>query len=200
MKQIPMILIYSRLVIGFLILVLSYTHIAHYNTIAIVLFAIGLLTDIFDGIIARQLNISTQKLRRLDSTIDQAFFIMIGIATFIQAPQFFYDNWLKLLLLLSIEALTYLVCFLKFRKEIATHSISSKIWVLILFATIIQIMAVNYATSLFQVCFYVGVVTRLEIIAIILLLKNWSNDVPSVYHAVLLRQGKPINRHKLFNG
>lgn len=200
MKQIPLILIYSRLLIGFLILVLSYTHIAHYNAIAIVLFAIGLLTDIFDGIIARQLNISTQKLRRLDSTIDQAFFIMIGIATFIQAPQFFYDNWLKLLLLLSIEALTYLVCFLKFRKEIATHSISSKIWVLILFATIIQIMAVNHATSLFQVCFYVGVVTRLEIIAIILLLKNWSNDVPSVYHAVLLRQGKPINRHKLFNG
>ena len=132
MKQIPLILIYSRLLIGFLILVLSYIHIAHYNTIAIVLFAIGLLTDIFDGIIARQLNISTQKLRRLDSTIDQAFFIMIGIATFIQAPQFFYDNWLKLLLLLSIEALTYLVCFLKFRKEIATHSISSKIWTLIL--------------------------------------------------------------------
>jgi hypothetical protein len=96
--------------------------------------------------------------------------------------------------------LTYLICFLKFKKEVATHSISSKIWTLILFATLIQIMTTCHSTTLFQISFYIGLITRLEIIGIIFILRKWTNDVPSLYHAVLLRQGKSIKRNKLFNG
>ena len=199
-RYFPKALIYSRLIIGIIILFISYCHIAHYNFIAVTLFTVGLLTDIFDGIIARRMNISTQNLRRLDSTIDQVFFIMVAIATFIECPQFFYDNHIKLIILLSLEALTYLVCFIKFRKEIATHAISSKAWTLILFATLIQIMVSCNSIMLFQICFYAGILTRLEIIGIILFLRKWTNDVPSIYHALLLRQGKEIKRHKLFNG
>jgi CDP-diacylglycerol--glycerol-3-phosphate 3-phosphatidyltransferase len=200
MKNLPKTLIYSRLVIGILILAFSILHINNYKTIAVVLFTVGLLTDIFDGIIARQLKISTQNLRRLDSTIDQIFFVMVTYATFIECPDFFYVNKVKLIVLISIEGLTYLICFLKFKKEVATHTISSKIWTLILFGTIIQIMTTCNSIIVFDICFYVGFVTRLEIIGIILLLRKWTNDVPSLYQAVLLRQGKPIKRHKLFNG
>jgi CDP-diacylglycerol--glycerol-3-phosphate 3-phosphatidyltransferase len=200
MKHIPVILIYSRFAIGLTILGCSIFHIKYYSSIAITLFAIGLLTDIFDGIIARRLNISTEKLRRLDSTIDQLFFISVAIATFINATQFFYDNKIELIVLISVEILAYLICFLKFKKEIATHSISSKIWTLILFATITQLMATKGSSTLFQVCFYVGIITRLEIILILLVLRNWTNDVPSLYQAIRLRQGKPMKRHKLFNG
>ena len=200
MKHLPKTLIYSRLVIGILIVIFSSLQINNYKIVAVSLFTVGLLTDIFDGIIARHLKISTQNLRRLDSTIDQIFFIMVAIAAFIQCPQFFYINKAKLFILLGFEALTYLICFLKFRKEVATHSISSKIWTLILFATLIQIMRTCNATILFQICFYVGLITRLEILGIIFLLRSWTNDVPSLYHAVLLRQGKPIKRHNLFNG
>jgi len=32
------------------------------------------------------------------------------------------------------------------------------------------------------------------------ILKDWTNDIPSLYHAVLIRKGKEIKRHKLFNG
>jgi phosphatidylglycerophosphate synthase len=197
---IPKALIISRLIIGLLIIILSAFHIGHYKTIAITLLTIGLLTDIFDGIIARRLNISSQQLRRLDSTVDQIFFISVGIATYIQCPDFFADNSLKLAVLIGIEALTYLVSFLKFRKEIATHSLGAKIWTLLLFATLIQIMVQCESTTLFNICFWVGMITRFEIIAIILILKRWTNDVPTFYHAMKLRQGKEIRRHKMFNG
>lgn len=200
MKYFPLALIYSRLTIGVIILLLSYFQIDHYNIIAVVLFSIGLLTDIFDGIIARHLNISTQKLRRLDSSIDQLFFIMIAVATFIDCPAFFRTHSTSLIILFSTEAFIYLVCFIKFRKEVATHAIASKIWTLILFATILEIMFTCNSTVLFQVCFYAGLLTRLEIIGILLLLRTWTNDVPSIYHAVLLRKGIPIKKHKLFNG
>ncbi|HSD14714.1 MAG TPA: CDP-alcohol phosphatidyltransferase family protein [Flavobacterium sp.] len=198
--QIPKALIFSRLIIGFAIIAFSCFHIDNYEIVAITLLTIGLLTDIFDGIVARQLNISTQKLRRLDSTVDQVFFVSVAVATYIQCPDFFASNVLKLTLLIGVEALTYVVSFLKFRKEIATHSIGAKIWTLFLFATLIQIMMQCESTILFDICFWLGILTRLEIIAIILTLKEWTTDVPSFYHALQLRQGKNIKRHKMFNG
>ena len=73
--------------------------------------------------------------------MDEAFFILVALATFIDSSRFFYTNYIALLVLLGIEVLAYIICFLKFRKEIATHSIASKVWTLILFATILEIMA-----------------------------------------------------------
>lgn len=197
---IPMALIYSRLAIGFVICGLSLFHLKNFGTIAIVLISIGLLTDVFDGIIARRLNVSSTKLRRLDSGIDQVFWILTAVAAFIHAPDFFRQHAVQLVLLLAAEAMIYAVCFLKFKREVATHSIAAKIWTLFLFATLIQIIASSGSGILFQLFFYIGIVTRLEILAIIIILDKWTNDVPTFYHAVLLRQGKPIKRHKLFNG
>lgn len=193
-------MIWSRLLLGFTILFLAFLKINNYIPVAITILTIGLLTDIFDGIIARKMNISTEKLRRMDSTIDQLFFICVAMATYIQCPQFFKSNSTKLIILFSFEAVTYLVSFLKFRKEIATHSIGAKLWTLFLFATLVEIIIHCKADLLFNLCFWTGIITRLEIVAIILMLKKWTNDVPTILHAVKLRKNKPIKRNKLFNG
>jgi CDP-diacylglycerol--glycerol-3-phosphate 3-phosphatidyltransferase len=199
-STIPSLLIYSRLCIGFLILLLCIFPVSHYSAIAVTLLVIGLLTDIFDGIIARKLNVSTEKLRRLDSTVDQVFFVTVTISTWLQCPGFFKENMAWLIILVATEALTYLLCFLKFKKEIATHSIGAKIWTLLLCATLIQVMLQCQSGIIFMLCFWVGIITRLEIIGIILALKAWANDVPTFYHALQLRKGKAIKRNKLFNG
>jgi phosphatidylglycerophosphate synthase len=200
MKILPIALVYSRLAIGLLIVLLSIAHVDHYPFIAILLLTIGLVTDIFDGIIARQLQVSTPRLRRLDSSIDQVFFICVLIATYIQYPDFFKSNSLKVLALLGLECLAYLVCFLKFRKEIATHTIGAKIWTLLLVATLIQVILQGQSFMLFNFCFWIGLITRIEIIGILLTLKQWTTDIPTLYHSIQLRQGKEIKRHKLFNG
>ena len=198
--KIPLALIIARFFIGVLIVVLSSIAIDYYKTIVIALLAIGLLTDVFDGIIARHLNVSTQKLRRLDSTVDQLFFTAVIAATYIKHPEFYHTHWIKITMLIGIELLTYAISFLKFKKEIATHSIGAKIWTLFLFATLIDVIVEGNSILLFEVFFWIGIATRLEIIAIILILKNWTNDVPTFIHAIKLRQNKPIKRNKLFNG
>lgn len=200
MNKLPITLIYSRLAIGLTIILLSIKQVDNYRFFAVLLLTIGLLTDIFDGIIARKLNVSTQTLRRLDSSIDQIFFISFAVATYIQCPDFFRTNSIKLLFLFGFEGLAYLICFIKFRKEIATHSIGAKVWTLLLFATLVQIILQCQSVLLFNICFWVGLLTRIEIIAIILTLKKWTNDVPTIYHSLRLRQGKEIKRHKMFNG
>lgn len=198
-SKIPFILIFSRLIIGFIIISLSLLTIENYQIIAVVLLSIGLLTDIFDGIIARYLNISTQKLRRMDSTVDQVFFISVGVATYIQCPEFFKINATKIIILAGSEALIYVVSFLRFRKEVATHSIGAKLWTLLLFGTLIQVILQCQSIVLFNLCFWVGLLTRAEIIAILFILKTWTNDVPSVFHSIQLRKGKTIKKSKIFN-
>lgn len=160
----------------------------------------AIISDIFDGIIARKLNISTQKLRRLDSSVDQIFWVCTLIGTFLLCRNFFIDNYKKLAVVIFLEALTYLISFLKFRKEVATHAILSKLWTLTILATLVEVVLTNSSNLLFNICIYTGILTRLEIMAILLVIKEWTNDVPSLYHAFLLRQGKEIKRNQLFNG
>lgn len=200
LKHIPILLIYSRLLFSVLILLLSFVQPAHFRLVINMLLIIGLITDIFDGIIARKLNVSTVKLRRMDSFIDQIFWLSALTAAYVICTDFFKENGLLLFTLLGAEALTYVVSYLKFRKEVATHAISSKFWTLTILATLVQIMATCDSGWLFMTCFYIGMITRMEIIAILIIIRKWENDVPSLYHAVMIRKGKPIKRNKLFNG
>lgn len=199
-NNIPYFLIYTRLVIGFFLLLLSFFKMELYHIVAIPLLVIGLLTDIFDGIIARKLKISNERLRRLDSNVDQVFFITVALATYFQCSFFFMANKYWLFVLIGFEVLTYLVSYVKFKKEIATHSIGAKIWTLILFATLVQLIYQCDSVFLFQLCFWLGILTRIEIILIILILKKWTNDVPSIFAALKLRKGKVIKRNDFFNG
>jgi phosphatidylglycerophosphate synthase len=161
---------------------------------------LGLLSDIFDGIIARRLNVSSPALRRLDSGVDQFFWLSILAGCYIICPHFFNDNGLKISILIIMEAACYAISYIRFGKEVATHAISSKFWTLVLLATMIQVTATCSSVILFNICFYLGIATRMEIIAMLLIIKQWTNDIPTVYHAILIRNGKEIKRHKLFNG
>ncbi|RKR83595.1 CDP-diacylglycerol--glycerol-3-phosphate 3-phosphatidyltransferase [Mucilaginibacter gracilis] len=200
MKNIPKALILSRIFIGVVILLLAIYAIPHFRAIIITLVAVGLLTDIFDGIIARQLKISSVKLRRMDSNVDMIFWVCIIVAAYVISPLFFRENWLKLCLLIGFELVSYVFSYIKFKKEVATHAIGSKLWALVLFATLIQLIAVGNSVILFNICFYLGLLTRLEIILMLIVIKKWTNDIPTLYHAFRIRKDKPIKRHKLFNG
>ena len=92
-----------------------------------------------------------------------------------------------------------MVCYLRFKKEIATHTIGAKFWTLFVVATLIELMVTGDSGWLFIITFWLGMLTRLEILLIIQVLPRWTNDVPSIYHAIQLRKGKEIKRNKLFN-
>ena len=190
---------YSRALMGPVIIYLAFLGQGSGAIIAVLL-VVGILTDVFDGIIARRLNVSTQKLRRLDSAVDQLFWFCAIAGTYIMCPAFYKNNMLMLAILLGTELLTYVISFIKFRKEVATHAIASKVWAITIMAALMQVALSCNSTTLFYICFYVGMITRIEIMVILFALKEWSNDVPTFYHAFMLRKGNPIKRNKLFNG
>jgi CDP-diacylglycerol--glycerol-3-phosphate 3-phosphatidyltransferase len=200
MRAVPLGLIYLRLLLGMVLLGMSLKPVPDFGAVAVGLMTVGLLSDILDGIVARRLGVSTTRLRRLDSAVDQLFWSLIVGACFLACPAFFFQHYVAIGLLLGLEATTYALSYFRFRREVATHSWGAKLWTLLLFGTLAQVLLSCDSQWLFFACLGVGMLSRLEILSILIVLPRWTNDVPSLYHAVRLRQGKTIRRHKLLNG
>jgi CDP-diacylglycerol--glycerol-3-phosphate 3-phosphatidyltransferase len=199
-KHIPISLILFRLVLAPILIIVAYFLKTEASGIILVLMYLGLLSDIFDGIIARKLNVSTEKLRRLDSQIDIIFWLAIATSTWIIHPTIvlLYDKYI--LGLLCTEALCYLVSFIKFRKETCTHAWLSKLWGLSLITAFTSILGFGYGGAPMIICVALGFASHLDVILITLILPKWTHDIPSTFHALKIRKGKEIKRYKMFNG
>lgn len=79
-------------------------------------------------------------------------------------------------------------------------TIPQSLLTLFVFPTLVQLIFRCQSVLLFNVNFWIGLLTRLEIMAIVLTLRTWTNDVPGLYQAIQLRNGKEIKMNKLFNG
>jgi len=198
MKRIPILLVYSRVLIALAIAFFSFSEVENYKEWIIGLIVLGVFSDIFDGVIARKLEVATEKLRKLDSNIDQFFWLTsvgsIGYLNF----QFFKQNHLLIVIILVLEILAYLISFLKFKKTIATHTLLAKLWVLTLLAFLIDLMINNDSNLLFWICVSVGIVSRIEIITIILTLKKWATDIPSICVVSKINKGIKAKKRLLF--
>lgn len=198
--NLPQILILSRFLSAPIIIASAYFMGESSKILIIALMYIGLLTDIFDGIIARKQNISTEKLRRLDSQTDLIFWLSIAAATWILRADILKDKLTGIWIILIMEALCYLISLIKFKKETCTHAITSKIWGITLIIAFTNLIGFNQAGFTFYLTIVVGLISHLDVILIILILPGWKHDIPSFYHAIQIRKGKEIKRNKLFNG
>lgn len=165
----------------------------------LILMYIGLFSDIFDGIIARKQNISTEKLRRLDSQVDMLFWVSIGISSWFVYPQLIEANIYYISLLFGMEILCYILSFIKFGKETCTHAFLSKIWGLTLLVAFTSILGFEHTGFPFALAIIMGLVSHLDVIIIILILPKWQHDIPSSYHAYLIRKGIEFKKSKLLN-
>jgi phosphatidylglycerophosphate synthase len=199
MKNIPFLLIYSRILFGLLIGLFAFFQFENFANWIVAFMVIGLLTDVFDGIIARKLGVSSEKLRIWDSGVDQFFWLIILASIFYLNLAFVKSNLLWIIILLSLEIATYLISYLKFKKPIATHSILAKFWALSLLWFLIDLVLHNSSSFPFAICVVLGIISRLEIITIVLSLKNWATDVPSILVVTKMNKGIAVKKNKLFN-
>ena len=199
MKNIPFLLIYSRILIGIIIGLLAVFKTNNHSLLIVILMTFGLITDIFDGIIARKLNVSTEKLRVWDSNVDQFFWLVVIGSIFYLNIDFVKENSIWISTVVLLEFICYLVSYIKFKKSIATHSILAKVWTLSLLGFLID-LALNTTSHIpFIICIALGILSRIEIILIIIKLKKWTTDIPSILVVSKINQGITIKKSKLFN-
>lgn len=199
MKNIPYILIATRFLFAPIIFSLAYFYGEKSQFIILALMFAGLLTDIFDGIIARKVGVSSEKLRRLDSQVDLVFWLSIGFASYYLNSDLIKSEWKSVLLILIMEALCYIVSWIKFGKETCTHAWLSKFWGLSLLLAFTYLIGFQEAGWSFNLTVILGFISHLDVILIILILPKWQYDVPSSFHAWKIRQGKQRKKSVFLN-
>jgi phosphatidylglycerophosphate synthase len=200
MMNIPKALIFSRLVMAPVILGLAGFAGESSRYLILALMYAGLVSDVFDGIIARKLNISSARLRRMDSQVDMVFWVSIGIATWLLHPQLIDENSYAIAAIFVMEMACYLISYVKFGRETSTHAFLSKIWGISLLLAFTSLIGFNHAGMLFYAAIVIGIISQLDVMLIVLILPKWTHDIPSAYHAWLIRRGIPFRRNKLLNG
>ena len=199
MKQFPYALILFRFLLAPIMLLLGYFYQTKYTKLIVVILFFGLLSDVLDGIIARKQNSSTAKMRRLDSQTDMVFWLSAGFTAWFIWPKTISNNSFVIWILLGMEASCYVVSIIKFGRETCTHAYLSKFWGITLLAAFTDLILNGNAGFLFYFCLVSGIISHLDRILITLILPKWQHDVPSAYHAYLIRKGRPFKKFILFN-
>lgn len=197
--NVPYALILFRLLLAPIVVVLASLLKEQSAYIILVLMYLGLFSDVFDGIIARKQKISTEKMRRIDSQVDLVFWLCIAWSCYLIYPELIEENKIGVLLVLAMEGLCYLISFIKFGRETCTHAFLSKMWGLTLLATFTALLGFAHNGWIFHTCIVLGVASQLDVILIILILPNWAHDIPSFYHAILMRKGIEFKKNKYLN-
>jgi phosphatidylglycerophosphate synthase len=185
LTKITLALTALRALLGPLVLLLA---ILWPNQIAFgICLTIAFLSDIFDGIIARRLNIATEGLRRLDSIADSIFYVAAAGAAWLLHPQAILDRIQPILVLIALEIVRYVFDYYKYRRETSYHMWSSKLWGIFLFIGFMSLLAFNDQGIFVTLFIYIGILADIEGLAISLTLKKWTHDVPTIFHALRLR-------------
>jgi phosphatidylglycerophosphate synthase len=198
--NIPLGLILFRLLLAPLILGLAYFIGENSKPIILVLMYLGLISDILDGIIARKLNSSSAMLRRMDSQADMIFWLSIGFATWILYPKLISGNYLAIWTILAMEVSVYVISILKFNRETCTHAFLSKVWGITLLIAFTSLIGFNHDGIPFLAAIIMGIISHIDRILITLILPEWTHDIPSTYHAYLIRRGIKFKKNKYLNG
>lgn len=157
----------------------------------------ALLSDIFDGKIARRLGIATPNLRRLDSIADSIFYVAATYCVWVLHPDIITGNALPLVLLLFMEIARYVLDLVKFGKEASYHMWSSKLWGLFLFCGFFAALVFSEAGYPVALAIYWGLIADMEGLLISLVLPIWKNDVPTFLHAVRMRKALSVGDIKI---
>jgi len=149
---------------------------------------VALLSDIYDGVLARRWGNETARLRVSDSVTDTFFYLGVLAALWIREPHVLRGNWQWLVALLGFEAFRYGFDFWKFGKVASYHSYLSKSWGLVIVVAVVGVLSFGGLRWLIWVAIVFGIVVNAEGLAMSLMLPRWKNDVKTLCRARELRR------------
>lgn len=188
-QAIPLLFIAMRFLLGPLLLwvALACKDMSSACPWFIVGFTAAFLSDVFDGAIARRLGIVTEKLREYDGWVDTWFYIWIALSAWFTHTNAIIAFRLPLLIVISTQLISWCIDLLKYRRFANYHAYSSKAWGVTLFIASIALFGFNNA-QLLWLPIIVGILSHIEEMAMSLVLPRWIHDVPSIVHALKIRQ------------
>ena len=181
LNQTPYLLVYSRLLIAvYFIFVAIFKQLQDPITVSLLLI-LAVLSDVFDGIIARKLKIDSVRLRQLDSRVDIIFWVTLLYVLLVMENSFVRSHAAALFILLMSEVFIQLFGYLKFNTALALHTYAAKAWAVLLTLSVLQILLGKNAEVIFYIMFVWGLIAQLEVALIIFKMKTSKVDISSIF-------------------
>ncbi|HKO13608.1 MAG TPA: CDP-alcohol phosphatidyltransferase family protein [Acidobacteriaceae bacterium] len=150
----------------------------------------ALVSDIFDGILARRWKCDTAGLRLFDSMADTVFYLFVALALWTGPSAALRENAPLLLALLGLEATRYVVDLAKFGKPASYHSWLAKSWGLVMAVAVLAAFATSGGALLIRLSLFLGLLCNAEGLAMSFILPRWTRDVTSITAALGLRRAQ----------
>jgi CDP-diacylglycerol--glycerol-3-phosphate 3-phosphatidyltransferase len=152
----------------------------------------GIISDIFDGVLARRWQCSTPALRRADGNVDTLFYSSAGL-TAVALHGAYLAPWIDGLAVMFFLMVTQnVVNIVKYRKQPSYHMYSGKLWGIVLVMALIGLFLDCPSVWALAGMVALGVYNSLEDIIASLVLPTPMTDIPTVFHAIkIARAQKP---------
>ncbi|MDD3276919.1 MAG: CDP-alcohol phosphatidyltransferase family protein [Kiritimatiellales bacterium] len=160
---------------------------AHWDVVFLVLLAMLLISDFFDGFLARRLHQETRLGSQLDTAGDVLLTIFSIAGGWILWPERVTPEAMFFLSMLALLGLSGIVCLVKYRHFPTYHAWSAKISTAVA-GTGVWILFAGITPWVFRIAIGVLAFSAVEEILITLILPSWRPNVPTVFHALRLRK------------
>jgi phosphatidylglycerophosphate synthase len=148
----------------------------------------ALLSDIYDGVLARRWKCDTAGVRFFDSMADTVFYLCTAVAFWIRLPLLWQSYAGLLVGLLALEGVRFAFDFVKFGRPASYHSYLAKAWGLVMAIAVIGSFAAQRASVLVPVALVLGIVCDLEGLAMSWVMPLWRKDIKTLREAWRIRE------------
>jgi CDP-diacylglycerol--glycerol-3-phosphate 3-phosphatidyltransferase len=146
----------------------------------------ALLSDIFDGVLARRWGCDTAGVRRFDSLADTVFYLAAAATLWLAHPEILRANARLMQAVLALELLRAAFEIAKFGKPASYHSYLAKAWGLVMAIAVTSAFATGWG-RLLPVALAMGIACNLQGLAMSAILPVWHRDVKGLGTAWKLR-------------
>ena len=150
-------------------------------------YVVAFLSDIFDGIIARKLKVSTVKLRQADSWADISLYLCVAVSLWLVYPTVLIAFQIPLLIAIAFQLILFACSLIKFGKFPSFHTYTAKLWGISLFVAVVGLFGFGWSAGLWG-AIALCLINSIEEIIMTLILPQWQHDVLSLFHAFKLRE------------
>lgn len=150
-------------------------------------FLLAFFSDVFDGIIARRLGVSSPQLREADSWADIVLYGCVFACVWLAYPHVLRAFRWPLGALIASQLVSMGVDWAKYGRLASYHAWSAKAWGITLCMATVALFGFGHAGWALWLMIAMGIANNAECVAMTFLLPSWTHDVKSIVHAWRLR-------------
>jgi CDP-diacylglycerol--glycerol-3-phosphate 3-phosphatidyltransferase len=185
-RSIPLVLTVLRLLLAPVLVWMVYVGAPGISFAGVILLAF--VSDIFDGVVARSLDVASSELRHFDSRADLVFDATAAWAVWRLHPDVVRSVAVPALVVIGLDVVRHLFDFAKFGRDAAYHAWSSKAWGLSLAVALVLLMGFGIAYPWTAITIVLGLVAQTEGLLISIVLPVWTHEVPTLARALEVRR------------